>query len=297
MSTIVTRAGKGSALTWTEGDANFTNLNTDKYQSGDSPSFAAVTVTTGQLTGLYSAAAYNVMGLGVAGDAWAGAIAPVDVFRIGATGALWSTGATLKLSQNVHYNTSYNLVYRANGTAVYVDLSGGQVNFYGAASGTAGNTISFNNPLMVDGGNNLVSLIAGQLKFPATQRASSDATTLDDYEEGSWTPIDGSGAGLSITGSGRYIKIGKLVHIQATVVYPATASGANAGLAGLPIADVSATARASMTIGYTSTANLSSALLDSGSTGISLFNAATQATNADLTGAIFYLSGTYEATS
>jgi len=33
MSTIVTRAGKGSALTWTEGDANFTNLNNDKLQN------------------------------------------------------------------------------------------------------------------------------------------------------------------------------------------------------------------------------------------------------------------------
>lgn len=32
MSTIVTRAGKGSALTFTEVDANFTNLNTDKVQ-------------------------------------------------------------------------------------------------------------------------------------------------------------------------------------------------------------------------------------------------------------------------
>ena len=32
MSTIVTRAGKGSALTWTEGDANITNLNNDKLE-------------------------------------------------------------------------------------------------------------------------------------------------------------------------------------------------------------------------------------------------------------------------
>ena len=32
MSTIVTRAGKGSALTWTEGDANITNLNNDKME-------------------------------------------------------------------------------------------------------------------------------------------------------------------------------------------------------------------------------------------------------------------------
>jgi hypothetical protein len=33
MATIVTRAGKGSALTWTEGDANITNLNNDKMES------------------------------------------------------------------------------------------------------------------------------------------------------------------------------------------------------------------------------------------------------------------------
>jgi hypothetical protein len=33
MSTIVTRAGKGSALTFTEGDTNITNLNNDKMES------------------------------------------------------------------------------------------------------------------------------------------------------------------------------------------------------------------------------------------------------------------------
>jgi hypothetical protein len=32
MATIVTRAGKGSALTWTEGDNNFSNLNNDKLE-------------------------------------------------------------------------------------------------------------------------------------------------------------------------------------------------------------------------------------------------------------------------
>lgn len=42
MSTIVTRAGKGSQLSWTEVDSNFTNLNTDKLQSANSG-------TTGQV--------------------------------------------------------------------------------------------------------------------------------------------------------------------------------------------------------------------------------------------------------
>ena len=50
MSTIVTRAGKGSALSYTEVDDNFTNLNTDKYQSGSAlgtPSSATLTNATG----------------------------------------------------------------------------------------------------------------------------------------------------------------------------------------------------------------------------------------------------------
>jgi len=45
MSTITTRSGKGSPLTHDEVDSNFTNLNTDKYESGDSPSFVNIAVT------------------------------------------------------------------------------------------------------------------------------------------------------------------------------------------------------------------------------------------------------------
>ncbi len=35
MTTIVTRAGKGSPLSWAEGDANFNNLNNDKLETSD----------------------------------------------------------------------------------------------------------------------------------------------------------------------------------------------------------------------------------------------------------------------
>ena len=44
MSTLTTRSGKGSPLTNTEVDSNFTNLNTDKYQSGDDISADDMTV-------------------------------------------------------------------------------------------------------------------------------------------------------------------------------------------------------------------------------------------------------------
>ena len=52
MSTIVTRTGKGSALSYVEVDNNFTNLNTDKVQGGASSTDNAVArydSTTGKL--------------------------------------------------------------------------------------------------------------------------------------------------------------------------------------------------------------------------------------------------------
>jgi hypothetical protein len=45
MSVIVTRNGKGSPLTFNEADANFENLNNDKYELNSSPTFNVVTAT------------------------------------------------------------------------------------------------------------------------------------------------------------------------------------------------------------------------------------------------------------
>lgn len=59
---------------------------------------------------------------------------------------------------------------------------------------------------------------AGQIKFPASQNASTNANTLDDYEEGTWTPALGGSGGQSgqayAIQVGKYVKIGKLVHAQ-----------------------------------------------------------------------------------
>jgi hypothetical protein len=54
------------------------------------------------------------------------------------------------------------------------------------------------------------------ITFPATQSASTDANTLDDYEEGTWTPVLTalSGTITSFTASGQYTKMGQLVVAQ-----------------------------------------------------------------------------------
>ena len=66
---------------------------------------------------------------------------------------------------------------------------------------------------------NSITELAG-VNFLASQSASANANTMDDYEEGTWTPSVRDGAGntavLDIAGA-RYTKVGRLVHIQARV--------------------------------------------------------------------------------
>jgi len=60
----------------------------------------------------------------------------------------------------------------------------------------------------------------GGIKFPATQVASSDANTLDDYEEGTFTPVlaDATTGGNTATGSfeGKYTKTGNKATVTIT---------------------------------------------------------------------------------
>lgn len=84
-----------------------------------------------------------------------------------------------------------------------------------------------------------VGLPLGQLSFPASQNASSDTNTLDDYEEGTWTPgvtINGSAAGITFTTQiGAYTKIGRLVVAQFGFTLSSNGAGTgNAVLTGLP---------------------------------------------------------------
>lgn len=84
-----------------------------------------------------------------------------------------------------------------------------------------------------------INLTGGQIKFPATQSASADVNTLDDYEEGTWTPsllFGGGNTGMTYnTQLGYYTKIGNLVTAFAN--FQITAKGSSTGdatIAGLP---------------------------------------------------------------
>jgi hypothetical protein len=85
------------------------------------------------------------------------------------------------------------------------------------------------------------------ITFPATQSASSNANTLDDYERGTWTPsITFGGASTGITYSaqyGYYTKIGNVVYYYCSIQL--TSKGSSTGdalVTGLPFTASSATA-------------------------------------------------------
>lgn len=88
MSTIVTRAAKGSALTHNEVDANFVNLNTDKIQSGNTVGALTITSATingGIITGITDLA---VADGGTGASTVAGAQANLQVDAAGTAAAL-----------------------------------------------------------------------------------------------------------------------------------------------------------------------------------------------------------------
>lgn len=92
---------------------------------------------------------------------------------------------------------------------------------------TFGSTISV--------GNATPSTSGAGITFPATQSASSDANTLDDYEEGTWTPTAVNVTGVTST-SGSYTKIGRVVCVQGRLS-TSTSISCTAGsgyLSGLP---------------------------------------------------------------
>jgi hypothetical protein len=113
-------------------------------------------------------------------------------------------------------------------------------------------------PLAIDQGSGRISLPLGQLGFPAAQNASADANTLDDYEEGAWTPAINFGSGSTgiaygAATAGRYTKIGNFVIAQGMVTL--TSKGSSSGAAqivGLPFASRNDAILGACSIGYAS---------------------------------------------
>jgi len=83
------------------------------------------------------------------------------------------------------------------------------------------------------------------ITFPATQSASSNANTLDDYEEGTWSPtVEGTSTAGTVTYSsrfGKYTKVGNVVTFSAYIGWSAGTGTGNLQIASFPFAPTGTT--------------------------------------------------------
>jgi hypothetical protein len=100
------------------------------------------------------------------------------------------------------------------------------------------------NPTTISVGAATPSTSGAGITFPATQSASTDVNTLDDYEEGTWTPqLAAISASFSVnptytSQTGTYTKIGRFVYCAFSFALSSkgTAASAYPGIANLPFA-------------------------------------------------------------
>jgi hypothetical protein len=137
-----------------------------------------------------------------------------------------STGSAITNSAYapfIYSSTDAPMSFFTNGTRTVTFQQNGAVTLKGATQTSSGTGIT----------------------FPATQSASSDANTLDDYEEGTWTP--NQGAGLTVVGSfssnGTYTKIGNIVSVQGQVSGSTSVAATSVGLicSNLPFTSINVT--------------------------------------------------------
>jgi hypothetical protein len=144
------------------------------------------------------------------------------------------------------------LITDSSGSVCFSTASGSLSIGLGATVGTNAGTERVRLPIAgglqvvnsVSVGNATPTTSGAGITFPATQSASSNANTLDDYEEGTWTPsFDTTDGNLANFGyavrTGTYTKIGRLVTISCELATINAASISGTGvvhITGLPFA-------------------------------------------------------------
>ena len=131
-----------------------------------------------------------------------------------------TTGSVVSLQSDGTFGSGTTI---ANGTSnVSITSANGNINL-----SVAGNT-----KVSIDSSTLALASLQG-IKFQATQSASSDANTLDDYEEGTWTPTATSAGGsITTSTSGTYVKVGRSVTVTLRITVSSVGSGTGALLIG-----------------------------------------------------------------
>ena len=138
---------------------------------------------------------------------------------------------------------------------------------------SAGNVTLQNN---ISVGGAAPTTVGTGITFPATQAASSNANTLDDYEEGTWVPTYVNFTITSGTSEARYTKVGRVITANIWINATSVSCLANATFT-LPIAAVSYSA------GSAVSSNVVSGIQITGSTTGTVREAITTTANLALT--------------
>lgn len=129
------------------------------------------------------------------------------------------------------------------------------------------------NIVQIDG--RVVELNYGQIQFPAAQNPSTNANTLDDYEEGTWTPVvfgvTTAGVGTYTQQEGFYVKVGKFVWISMQLVQTAHTGTGAMRVSGVPFGNAEINHTLSLWTNANYVANASLGALSS-TTNILLYN-------------------------
>ena len=164
------------------------------------------------------------VGIGVTPSAWYATSKAVQISAGIALEGRSNINGYMSLSSNSYLNSAGLFKYIGSDYAVRYVHTAGQHVWQTVASGTAGNTITFTDAMTLDAsgglktlntigvGNATPSASGAGITFPATQSASTDANTLDDYQEYSAPSTACTGA-LTNSISYRITKIGRVVNL------------------------------------------------------------------------------------
>jgi hypothetical protein len=205
------------------------NANSSTGFIATSDTSGVLQLQTGGTTAVTVDASQQV-GIGVTPSAWSGSV----VLQM--TGpSLWGYSGLTHLSTNTYYDGANYKYIATNFVTDAYQLNGAHV-WRSAASGTAGTNVTFSTTTTLNA-NGVLALSGAStsangvgIAFPATQSASSDVNTLDDYEEGTWTPtLSSTGTPPTVTSYaeriGYYTKVGNLVTVICELRVTLSAAG------------------------------------------------------------------------
>jgi hypothetical protein len=148
---------------------------------------------------------------------------------------------------------SWQLVHHsdiASGALLFRNAAG--VSAYGSLSYTERARFNSTGAFVFAGGTTTADGIG--IAFPATQSASTNANTLDDYEEGTFTPtvIGSTSAGTATysTQNARYTKIGRLVQFEIYLVWTGGTGTGGLLISGLPFVSSNSSTYPAVTVSF-----------------------------------------------